>query len=152
MNKYLIVIGAQSGKLELVPRKFKKELLSYAHSASEIYDGVISVVRVKNVDAINFKKSKDTIAKDTIEHLEYQSDTVIEVPGYDVNVSNFRRDAEYDIIGISTAASVLCTAMSMYSQGLKINVLSKYVYDRKGEKFHQAALNIMREYMPGCVK
>lgn len=84
-------------------------------------------------------------------YLDYESTNVIEVSGYDVDCSLFRKDAQYDIIGISTAASVLCISMSMYSCGLNIRVLGKYCRDRKSNSLEKYAFEIMKAYMPGCI-
>jgi hypothetical protein len=99
----------------------------------------------------NFRYSGETMNAGDV-YLDYESDNVILVPGYDVDCSLFRKDVDYDIIGISTSASVLCIAMSMYSVGLHINVLEQYCEDRKSKKLEDYAFAIMKAYMPGCLK
>lgn len=151
-DRFLVVIGCQKTKLDAVDKKFRKNILDFINSTAHTYTGVISVVRTRTNGDRNFVRSGDTIAASTDIYLDYESNNIIEVPGYDVDVKMFRADAHYDIIGISTSASVLCVAMSMYSQGLDISVLSEYCQDRKGPSLHKYALEIMNAYMPECVK
>lgn len=151
-DNYLVVIGCQKTKLAQIDKKIARSILDFINSQSGHYTGVISIIRRKMNGDRNFRRSGDDVATDTAEYLDYESNSVIEVPGYDVDCSMFRRDAHYDIIGISTSASVLCIAMSMYSCGLDISVLEKYCEDRKGKDLENKAFDIMRAYMPGCVK
>ena len=150
-GKFLVVIGCQKEKLDIVGKRFERKILDFINANSFKYDGVISIVRKKMDGDRNFRKSGDSVATDRLDFLDYESDQIIAVPGYDVDCTKMRRDAHYDICGISTAASVLCSALSMYSQGLDISVLSEYCADRKGERLHKSALAIMKEYMPNCV-
>lgn len=150
-DRFLVVVGCQKEKLELIDKKVKRQILDFINSSAGSYTGVISIVRKKMNGDRNFRRAGDDIISDTTTYLDYESSSVIEVPGYDVDCSMFRRDAHYDIIGISTSASVLCIAMSMYSCGLDINVLEDYCEDRKGKRLENYAFEIMRAYMPGCV-
>lgn len=149
-ERFLVVVGVQPEKVSLLGRAGEK-LIQWIQVNANSYDGVIAVVR-KDQNNANFKQNGDTIANKTVSHLPYPTTDIIEVGGYDLDVRIFRKDIEYDIMGISSAASVLCIAMSMYSQGLKVNVLEKLCADRKGSKLHKAAFDIMNAYMPGCVK
>lgn len=151
MHRFLVVIGCQKEKLDLIDASVKEDILDFINSHSQEYDGVISIIRKKMSGDRNFQRSGDAIASDAPTYLDYESQTVIEVPGYDVDCDMFRRDAQYDIIGISTSASVLCISMSMYSRGLNIRVLEQYCEDRKGKQLEDYAFAIMRAYMPGCV-
>ena len=151
MDRCLVVVGCQREKLDAIDKKVKKQILDFINSNAHTYDSVISIVRKRMNGDRNFQKSGDQIATDATTYLDYESSSVIEVPGYDVDCTHFRRDIQYDIIGISTSASVLCIAMSMYSCGLQIRVLEKYCEDRKGKKLEDHAFEIMRAYMPGCV-
>lgn len=150
-DRFLVVVGCQKEKLEQIDKKIRQQILDFINSEGHTYSGIISIVRKKMNGDRNFRRAGDTVATDTNTYLDYESHTVIEVPGYDVDCSSFRRDAHYDIIGISTSASVLCIAMSMYSCGLDVSVIEKYCEDRKGKKLEQYAFEIMRAYMPGCV-
>lgn len=151
MQKILIVVGCQRDKLEKIDRGSRNKILDFIHSTQHTYDGTIAVVRNSNMsDADNFRRKKDTIGDDRPELIEFSADNIIEVSGYDLDCKVFRKDAEYHIIGVSTGAAVLCTAMSMYSAGLRVTVLSKYCADRKG--MHKEAIAIMNAYMEGCVK
>lgn len=150
-DRFLVIIGCQKEKLAQIDKKARNSILDFINSQGHTYTGVISIVRKPINGDDNFRRSGETM-ESTNTYLDYESTNIIEVSGYDVDCSLFRKDAEYDIIGISTAASVLCIAMSMYSCGLKINVLEQYCEDRKGKKLEQAALEIMRAYMPGCLK
>lgn len=152
MDKFLVVIGCQKEKLEQVDKKFRRDVINFIDANSHKYTGVISIIRKKMDGDRNFRRSNESIATDTNTYLDYTSNSVIEVPGYDCDISMFRKDAHYDIIGISTSASVLCIAMSMYSQGLDITVLKDYCEDRKGKKLEDMAFSIMEAYMPGCLK
>lgn len=151
MDKYLVVIGCTKEKLNAIDKKVARSILDYINGNADSYAGIISIVRKKMNGDRNFRRTGDSIATDTPTYLDYPSNNVIEVPGYDVDCGMFRRDAHYDIIGISTSASVMCISMSMYSCGLDISVLEPYCEDRKGKKLEDAAFMIMREYMPGCV-
>ena len=42
MNRYLVVVGAQSNKLKELSRSNKKELLTFVTQAVDRYDGIIS--------------------------------------------------------------------------------------------------------------
>ena len=152
MDNFLIVIGCQHEKLELINKKVARSILDFINSNAHNYTGVISIVRKQMNGDRNFQKSGDVVATSGSTYLDYESNNVIEVPGYDVDCSLFRRDAHYDIIGISTAASVLCISMSMYSCGLDVTVLKDYCEDRKGKKYEEEAFHIMEAYMPGCLK
>ncbi len=151
MNKFLIVIGCQKEKLDQIDKKIRRNMLDYINSHGHDYDGVISIIRKQMNGDDNFQKMKDNVATDDRSYLDYESTNVIEVPGYDVDCSLFRRDATYDIMGISTSASVLCIAMSMFSCGLRIRVLKELCEDRKSKKLEEYAFSIMEAYMPGCL-
>lgn len=145
----LVVVGLQKEKLAQCGRDGQR-LLEWVQARRDSYDMVISIVR-KDLVYDNFNRMGDEIAnrEDTI--LPYATDQLIEVPGYDVDCRNFRKDMEYDIVGISTAASVLCISMSMFSAGMKIHILTDRCIDRKGKKIHNAAIEIMKAYMPIAV-
>ena len=149
MQKFLIAVGCQPSKLSYLSKGEKRKLIDYLNTAKAKYDAVISVIRVNDIDSRNFTSKGDNIGDVSLNLLEYESDDVMEVSGYDLDCKLFRKDAEYDIIGLSTGASVLCIAMSMYSRGLKIRVLKDYCYDRKG--LQKQALQIMDSYMEGVV-
>lgn len=148
--KFLVVVGCTKEKLDCIKFKKAREIMDFVKANSHKYQSVISILRKKMDGDTNFRKAGDTVATDTMDFLSYQSDTVIDVPGYDVDCTHFRRDAHYDIVGVSTAASVLCIALSMYSCGLDISVLKDYCADRKG--LDKEAYAIMKEYMPGVLK
>lgn len=150
--KFLVVVGCQESKLSTLDKKKRMSILDFIEANSHNYEGVISVIRTTGKGDTNFRRSGDTIANTAVEYLPYESHETLEVPGYTIDCRTFRKDAHYDIIGVSTAASVLATAMTMYSNGLEINVLEKYCADRKGSALHESALSIMNAYMPGVVK
>lgn len=152
MDKFLIVIGCTKEKLEKIDKKVARNMLDFINSYANEYTGVISIVRKKMNGDRNFRRNGDDVATDTTTYLDYPSTNVIEVPGYDVDCSMFRKDAHYDIMGISTSASVLTIAMSMYSIGLDISILKEYCEDRKGKKLEEHAFEIMSAYMPHCLK
>lgn len=149
-DRFLVVIGCQKEKLAQIDKRTRNQILDFINSESHNYTGVISIVRKPMNGDTNFQRSGNTM-DDTATYLDYESTNVIEVPGYDVDCSLFRKDAQYDIIGISTSASVLCIAMSMYSCGLNIRVLEDYCEDRKGKNLEKYAFEIMKAYMPGCL-
>lgn len=149
-DRFLVVVGCQKEKLNQIDKKARNQILDFINSEGHSYTGVISIVR-KPIDGdTNFQRSGETMDS-TNTYLDYESINVIEVSGYDVDCSLFRKDAQYDIIGISTAASVLCISMSMYSCGLNIRVLGKYCKDRKSNSLEKYAFEIMKAYMPGCL-
>lgn len=150
-ERHLIVIGCQEDKLNQIDKKSRSSILDFINGNKHEYTSVISIIRRPMTGDVNFRASGNTMGHGDV-YLDYESDMTIEVPGYDVDTKQFRRDCEYDIIGISTAASVLCIAMSLYSAGMKINVLSKYCKDRKGDHLEKCAYEIMDAYMPGCVR
>lgn len=149
-DRFLVVVGCQKEKLDQIDKKSRNMILDFINSNGHTYNGVISIVR-KPIDGdANFKRSGEVMSSNNT-YLDYESTNVIEVSGYDVDCSLFRKDAQYDIIGISTAASVLCVSMSMYSCGLNIRVLGKYCKDRKSNSLEKYAFEIMKAYMPGCL-
>lgn len=149
-DRFLVVIGCQKEKLDQIDKKNKNMILDYINANSDQYTGVISIVRKPTNGDDNFRKYADAMSNNEV-YLEYQSDNIIIVPGYDVDCNMFRKDAEYHIIGISTSASVLCISMSMFSVGLNIKVLEKYCEDRKGKDLEKYAFAIMKAYMPGVL-
>lgn len=151
MDKFLIAVGCQESKLDFLDRKQKRKLMDFLQVQGTQYKSVISVIRCAMQGSDNFKRSNDTLGNTSVEYLSYPSDTVLEVPGYDLDCKGFRKDVIYDIVGMSSAASVLTIAMSMYSNGYKVRVLEEYCFDRKGDDMHEAAFDIMEAYMPGCV-
>lgn len=149
-DRFLVVVGCQKEKLNQIDKKARNQILDFINSEGHSYTGVISIVRKPMNGDTNFQRSGETMDS-TNTYLDYESINVIEVSGYDVDCSLFRKDAQYDIIGISTAASVLCISMSMYSCGLNIRVLGKYCKDRKSNSLEKYAFKIMKAYMPGCL-
>lgn len=151
MDRYLVVVGCQKEKLAQISKREARNLIDFVQSNSHKYTGVISILRKRMDGDRNLVRSGDRIATDTQDYLDYKTDSIICVPGYDVDCTRFRKDAQYDIMGISTSASVLCISMSMYSCGLSIQVLKKYCVDRKGSSLERNAFEIMRAYMPGVL-
>lgn len=151
MDRYLVVIGCQKEKLEQIPRKEARRILDFINAHAHTYTGVVSILRKKMDGDRNIARSGDNVAHDRDDYLDYKSDNIICVPGYDVDCSQFRKDVQYDICGISTSASVLCISMSMYSCGLNIRVLKDYCEDRKGKGLERNAFEIMNAYMPGVL-
>lgn len=149
-DRFLVVVGCQKEKLNQIDKKARNQILDFINSEGHSYTGVISIVRKPMDGDTNFQRSGETMDS-TNTYLEYESTNVIEVSGYAVDCSLFRKDAQYDVIGISTAASVLCVSMSMYSCGLNIRVLGKYCRDRKSSSLEKYAFEIMKAYMPGCL-
>lgn len=149
-DRFLVVVGCQKEKLNQIDKKARNQILDFINSEGHSYTGVISIVRKPMNGDTNFQRSGETMDS-TNTYLDYESTNVIEVSGYDVDCSLFRKDAQYDIIGISTAASVLCISMSMYSCGLNIRVLGEYCKDRKSNSLEKYAFEIMKAYMPGCL-
>ena len=149
-DRFLVVVGCQKEKLNQIDKKARNQILDFINSEGHSYTGVISIVRKPINGDTNFQRSGETMDS-TNTYLDYESTNIIEVSGYDVDCSLFRNDAQYDIIGISTAASVLCVSMSMYSCGLNIRVLGKYCKDRKSNSLEKYAFEIMKAYMPGCL-
>lgn len=149
-DRFLVVVGCQKEKLNQIDKKARNQILDFINSEGHSYTDVISIVRKPINGDTNFQRSGETMDS-TNTYLDYESTNVIEVSGYDIDCSLFRKDAQYDIIGISTAASVLCISMSMYSCGLNIRVLGKYCRDRKSNSLEKYAFEIMKAYMPGCL-
>lgn len=149
-DRFLVVVGCQKEKLNQIDKKARNQILDFINSEGHSYTGVISIVRKPMNGDTNFQRSGETMDS-TNTYLDYESTNVIEVSGYDIDCSLFRKDAQYDVIGISTAASVLCISMSMYSCGLNIRVLGKYCKDRKSNSLEKYAFEIMKAYMPGCL-
>lgn len=149
-DRFLVVVGCQKEKLNQIDKKARNQILDFINSEGHSYTGVISIVRKPMNGDTNFQRSGETMDS-TNTYLDYESTNIIEVSGYDVDCSLFRKDAQYDVIGISTAASVLCISMSMYSCGLNVRVLGKYCKDRKSNSLEKYAFEIMKAYMPGCL-
>lgn len=149
-DRFLVVVGCQKEKLDQIDKKSRNMILDFINSEGHNYTGVISIVRKPMNGDTNFQRSGETMSSNNT-YLDYESTNVIEVSGYDVDCSLFRKDAQYDVIGISTAASVLCISMSMYSCGLNVRVLGEYCKDRKSNSLEKYAFEIMKAYMPGCL-
>lgn len=149
-DRFLVVVGCQKEKLDQIDKKSRNMILDFINSNGHGYTEVISIVRKPMNGDTNFQRSGETMSSNNT-YLDYESTNVIEVSGYDVDCSLFRKDAQYDVIGISTAASVLCISMSMYSCGLNVRVLGKYCKDRKSNSLEKYAFEIMKAYMPGCL-
>lgn len=149
-DRFLVVVGCQKEKLDQIDKKSRNMILDFINSEGHNYTGVISIVRKPMNGDTNFQRSGETM-ESTNTYLDYESNNIIEVSGYDVDCTLFRKDAQYDVIGISTAASVLCISMSMYSCGLNVRVLGKYCKDRKSNSLEKYAFEIMKAYMPGCL-
>lgn len=151
MDRYLVVIGCQKEKLAQIPKREANKILDFINANSHTYTGVISILRKRMDGDKNLVRSGDNVATDREDYLDYQTNSIIQVPGYDVDCTQFRKDVTYDIIGISTSASVLCIAMSMYSCGLNVRILKEYCEDRKGSRLEKHAFEIMNAYMPGVL-
>lgn len=149
-DRFLVVVGCQKEKLNQIDKRARGQILDFISSEGHNYTGVISIVRKPMNGDTNFQRSGETM-ESTNTYLDYENNNIIEVSGYDVDCTLFRKDAQYDIIGISTAASVLCIAMSMYSCGLNIRILKDYCEDRKSKTLGKYAFEIMKAYMPGCL-
>ena len=143
MNKFLVVVGLQPEKIAEI--RCGEKLVKWVLNHQSEYTATIAIVR-KDLCRDNFNRMGDTIGNKEASNLPYPADTIMEVPGYDVDCNVFRRDAEYHIMGISTGASVICTAMSMFSAGINIKILGDLCADRKG--MHDHAIKIMKAYMP----
>lgn len=144
MDKFLVVIGLQKDNMDECGKP-ARNILDWVIANQDYYKSTIAVVR-KGKSNRNFIQDGDTFSSN-MTVLDFNADTVIETNGYDIDCSNFRTDAMYDIVGISTEASVLCISMLLYSRGCKIRVLSNYCMSRKSKKLHESALEIMRSYM-----
>lgn len=149
MQKILVCIGLQKTKLAECGKEGKK-IIEWIGTHQSEYDGIIAIAR-KDLMRDNFDRMDDKIQNREVEYYDFPVDTHIEVPGYDVDCKHFNKMNEYHLIGISTSASVLCMAMSLFSNGFNIKVLTKQCCDRKSDKLHQAAIDIMKAYMPIAV-
>lgn len=150
MNRVLLVIGYQQSKLQFLKKKERIKLEEFLLKNYEAYDGVISIIRDKS-DAQGMMKHKELqeAAQDSEAYYPIPIGKTVTVAGYDIDTTGMRKDTIYDIVGVSTAASILCMAMSLFSAGYRIRVLSDFCFDRKG--LHDEAIAIMTEYMPGSV-
>ena len=137
MQRFLLAIGCSTEKLNLIDKKMRRRLYDFLNTrAYTDYNRVISVVR-----------------KDEDNTLDYQTDSVIEVPGFDLPVDKFIHNAEYFLVGISFSASVLSTAFSLYSLGHKIHILEDLCFNRATtpRSIYNAAEEIVQFYMPGTL-
>lgn len=147
MQRALIVVGFQPEKLKLIKRDADR-LETWICATQDDYDYTISIVRQEG-NRNMMRTDSEIIDRNIQNYYPFQVDKEIEVYGYDVDTNQFRRDVEYSIVGVSTSASVLCIAMSMYSAGLNVKVLENHCYDRKG--LHREGIKIMNAYMKDCV-
>ena len=83
MRRILVTIGLQKGKLEACGYKGKK-IIEWVGAHQSEYDSIIAIVR-KDMVRDNFDKIGDKIQNKEVEYFEFPVDTVIEVPGYDVD-------------------------------------------------------------------
>lgn len=150
MQRFLVVIGLQPEKVQACGKAGRK-ILDWVQAHHDEYAVTISIIREYTKHGNLQHQGGDIITNNDI-HLDYYTDQIIKVPGFDVDCTQFRRDVHYDIVGISTGASILCCALSMFSAGLHITVRTDLCCDRMGKKTHEAALTIMDAYMPSAVK
>lgn len=147
MRKVLIVVGYQEEKLQFIGKK-RQKLEDWIVANQGDYDYTISIVR--DAGNRNMRKSgTEIINSDTKNYYPFSVEEEIIVTGYDIDTSIFDINTEYHIVGVSTGASVLCIAMSMYSEGLNVRVLENYCFDRMG--LHKEAIKLMSAYMKDCV-
>lgn len=146
MRTCLVIVGVEDEKVALCGRDGRK-LEDWVMSHIDRYDTSIAVIRVTGNRNFQGTGKKDFV-NDTAD-IRYNPTSIYYVTGYDLDVGNMPKDFEYHICGISTGASVLCIAMSMYSAGLNVRVLKDKCLDRKG--LHKEAIKLMDAYMPGCV-
>ena len=153
MNKNLIAVGIQSGKMELFDRRTQRKIMTFLDEAANgKFDSVTAIIRTqRSKDGYLSAMANDGIAADANEVIPYEATQVICVPGFDVDATQFRLGEKYYIMGISTSASVLCIALSMFSAGLDVYVIEDMCRDRKGDKYHKYAIEILKAYMPGRV-
>ena len=147
--RYLMVIGCQKTKLAAIGKKNADKLKTWIAAHQDEYDRIIAVNRCDLLKD-NFNRMGDTIATNEVEQYEFRVDQVMEVPGYDIDCTKLPTNVEYYIVGISTAASVLCAALSMFSANCRIHILKDHCYDRMG--LNKEAIKIMETYMPGSVQ
>lgn len=137
MQRFLLAIGCNTEKLDQIDKKMHRRLYDFLNTrAYTDYDRVVSIVR-----------------KDEETTLDYQTDSVIEVPGFDLPVDKFIHTAEYYLVGISFSASVLSTAFSLYSLGRKVYILEDLCANRSTapRSIYSAAESIIEFYMPGIL-
>ena len=146
MQRFLVVIGLQPDKIEACGKPARK-ILDWVKAHYDEYAVTISIIRRYDQRG-NVNRSGNEIIEDHAITLDYYSDQVIGVTGFDVDCTQFRRDVQYDIVGISTSASVLCCALSMFSANLNVRVIENLCCDRKGKDVHAAAIKIMKTWMP----
>lgn len=145
MDKILIAVGYSKNKLQKAGVRFVKKTYDYIMSSIDRYTAIYNIVRKSNQFGNIAKNDSLELCDDFVYDIPFTK--VIEVNGYDLNISQWSKQFEYDIIGISTAASVLSIALSLYSEDMKVNILSEYCYDRMG--LEKEAKKICDAYMPG---
>ena len=145
MKTCLVICGVEDEKVEKCGRAGRK-LEEWVCANIDKYDHSMAIIRVAGNR--NFNRGQKEFVDDNA-NIKYNPGSLYLVQGYDLDVANMPRDFEYHICGISTAATVMSIALSMYSVGLNIRILEDKCLDRLG--FHKEAIKIMRAYMPECV-
>lgn len=147
-RRALLCIGLQPEKLELIPKKEATRLLDWVSINQDNYDYTLSLVRKKG--NINFEESqKDIDVNNYVTYYDFRVDREIETVGYNAPAGMFCAQDTYDIVGLSTGASVLAQAFEFYSAGISFRVLTDICNDREG--LHKEAVRILNAYMPNCV-
>ena len=147
-RRALLCVGLQPEKLELLPKKEAIRLLDWVLANQDNYDYTLSLVRKKG--NINFESSNQDIDVNNFDTFyDFRVDREIETVGYNAPAGMFCAQDSYDIIGISTGASVLAQAFEFYSAGIDFRVLTDICSDRNG--LHKEAVKILNSYMPNCV-
>lgn len=148
MKRVLVVIGYQDEKFEYLREKDVERLSNWISANQGDFDYTISIVREAGNRNIE-KSGMEIIDNTTMNHYPFEVHQEITVHGYDLDCSILDENTEYYIVGTYTAEAILCTAMSMYSMGMKVKVIENYCLDRRD--LHKNAINIMMEYMKDCV-
>lgn len=147
-RRALLCVGLQPEKLELLSKKEVIRLLDWVLANQDNYDYTLSLVRKKG--NINFESSNRDIDVNNFDtYYDFRVDREIETVGYNAPAGMFCAQDSYDIVGVSTGASVLAQAFEFYSAGIDFRVLTDICCDRNG--LHKEAVKILNSYMPNCV-
>ena len=147
-KKALLCIGLQPEKLNLIPRRDAQKIIEWILINQDNYDYTLSLVR--KAGNINFERSsKEIEIGNDMTYYDFRVDREIETTGYNAPSGMFSATDSFDIIGVSTGASVLAQAFEFYSAGINFRVLADLCRDRSG--LHNQAISIIDAYMPNCL-
>lgn len=148
MEKYLLVVDVQKANSEGV-EKFTRKLTDWINAHAHEYTAVFATIR-KNTKVDNFERFlRDDSCQDP-KLLDFHYDKLIEKEGYgldEIGYSVIPRNAEINVVGMETGASIMAIALDLFSLGYNFKVIGDLCYCNDGKDIHQAAIKCLQTYI-----